>query len=254
MHSIFRTERRLVKSTTALCFGSNTDSIAFKNNGVVINKDITVVSKGCFDEHYIGPGGFIIFKDFIRLEPESITTPLFKEIVFENDGWIDDNAFFSNCVNSNLNKNYILYGPKDSHVKEFAEKNGFAFKELPKFNGSKEGTHYTLVCQYKRNIKISKGSCALSINEDRFIFVKKARKRNADYIYYQSSFIRDQFLKEVESIINRFETDKKYMSYTGTDQKWFYIQLNLLNTKRYMQIFDEVFKNTEVIKYLDCLK
>ena len=254
MHNIFRVERHLTKTTTSLCVGGGSGSVIFSANGVIVKNDISCIDENCFDERYIGPGGYLIFKGFVKVGPHTITSPLFKDIVFEQDASLNENAFFSKLVNSNLYKNFILYSKKGGNVERFAKEHGFTFKELNNFKISSNGNNSSLVCQYKRNIELRGQTKILYVNEDRFIYAKKAKTKNGEYVFYQSPFIKDKYLKEVETIINRFGKDEKHMTLRGFDQKWFFIKLNFFNYKKYMTVFEKFFYNTELYTYLKHFK
>lgn len=254
MHNIFGVERHLSKITTSLCVGGGSGSVIFSANGVIVKNDISCIDENCFDKRYIGPGGYLIFKGFVKVGPHAITSPLFKDIVFEQDASLNENAFFSKLVNSNLYKNFILYSKKGGNVERFAKEHGFTFKELNSFKLSSDSNNYCLVCQYKRNIEFSRGTKRIYVNEDRFIFLDKAKKKNGNYVFFQSPFINGKYLKEAETILNHYEKDKKHMLYTGIDQKWFYVTLNIFNVKKYVAVLEKTFGHTEVFKYLRRLK
>ena len=74
------------------------------------------------------------------------------------------------------------------------------FKELSDFKQTLDGNNHSLTCQYKRNIEFSRGTKRIYVNEDRFIFLDKAKKKNSNYVFYQSPFIKDKYLKELKQL------------------------------------------------------
>ena len=259
MHSVFIQKVKLCRFSTSLCYDSRPSYVNFSNKGVVIdNKGVTSISKGCFNENYIGPGGSLSFKSFITLEKESVTSPLFKDIIFENDASIDVNAFFSRVVNSNLYKNYTLYCYKGSKVEQFALKHGFTFKELSEVNIDNHNNKVVLTSSYRQNIRVVRYPYELLINEDRVVFIKTALKRNVDYIYYQTPFIRNKYSNETKLFIEAFlkllnKKRLKWLFDTG-NQKWLTIKINKKTELKYMPLLEDIFKNTDVINYIQYFK
>ena len=254
MHSIFELRTTLSRTDTSLCFGSGVT--IFRENCLVIDKHINCIESGCFDEWYIGPGGSLIFKGFIDLKPNSIISPLITDIVFEQDARISDDAFFSKTVNADLYKNYTFYSYKGSEVEKYANVHGFTFHLLEDFSRPKEITFDCGVCRYASSITFTMNNYYLNINEDRFIFYKKAEKRNGDYLFVESPFVRDSFKKEVVEFINEFlaiSTNKekeKYVCDLG-EQLFLAISLNKKNSKKYLGALQKAFKDKEIENYIN---
>ena len=257
MHSVFDVIGRLKRIDTGLCYGGGTD--IFKDGVIFIDDHINVIGTNCFDEYYIGPSCPIIFKNIVFLEPYSITSPLITEIVFMVDANLSPRAFYSKTVNSDLNKNYILYGPKDSNVEKYAKKHGFVFRTLDNFVKPNNNKPQCWICDYDSNIIITKDDYCLTVNEDRFIFYKKAKERNGDYIFVQSPYAEDSFKKEVKVFINEFmncstSIQRERYCWKPSRQVFLTISLNEKDTEKFLTTLLKAFKGTDVENYLSYLE
>ena len=254
MHSIFLTTTKLSRTNTALCCGGSGEQI-FQDNCLVIKRHINCIDSNCFDEWYIGPGGSLIFEGFVYLKPHSITSPLITNIVFKQDARLSRDAFFSKTANSNMYKNYVLFCYKDSNVEKFAKRYGFKFHTLDEFIKPKDKISEHWVCSYSNNVLVEKSNCFLRVNEDRFIFCKRAEKRNGDYIFIESPFIKDSFKKGIDTFIKAFSSvatpreKEKYVFNTGS-QLFLTISLNKKNLRKYLLALQKAFKDTAVENYL----
>ena len=124
--------------------GGWSKSIKVLNNYLLIDSNVKTITTDCFGFDLIGPGEAIIFEDFINLQKESITSPQFRHVVFKNDAFIDEKAFFCKECNSNLHKHCVLHCYKGSNVEKFANEHGFKFKTFDKFRFNKKKclSHY----------------------------------------------------------------------------------------------------------------
>ena len=254
MHSIFLSRTELSRIDTTLCF---IPGLRLFNDGrLVVNEDIHTIATACLDEYYIGPGGTLVFKGFIRLAPRSITSPLITDIVFEQDAEISEDAFFSETVNSNLYKNYTLYCRKDSEVEKFAEEHGFDFRDIADYPKRRVDGFECWVCGYDNNITIEAKNHRLDINEDRFVFSKRSEKRNGDYLFVQSPYVRDSFKSQVANFIQAFlsmstQEEKDECAGSQGRQLFLTIALNAKNSNHYLAALRNAFKDSEIEDYLD---
>ena len=249
MHSnIGLNDGLLFRRNTNLCMGGGwSKSIKFLNNCLYIDSDVKTISTDCFGFDLIGPGKAIIFEDFISLQKESIASPQFRHIVFKNDAFIDGKAFFSKQCNSNLYKHYVLYCYKGSNVEKFADKHGFKFETLDKFN-YKNKTNSSLYCiSYTTWLSFKCHNYHLFIGEDYAYLIKQAKEENGDYMYYQIPFSRSQFVTPIKQFIQLFvETATEEEKRKLCDNR--YLCLKGETALKYLNLLEKCFKNTELIK------
>ena len=252
MHSIFEARTTLRRINSGFGFAGKQ---IFHDNCIVIGDDINVIDTDCFSSQYIGLGGPLIFKGFVCLEPRSITSPLITDIVFEGDASISEDAFFSKTANSEMYNNYTLFCRMGSAVEKFAKSHGFRFRTLNEFNKPDSNACNCLTYNEAKVIIIKNHSCFLSINADGFVFCKRAEKRNANYVFYQSPFIKDSFKESADGFMDAFQSiatkrEKEKYDWVLPNRILLEIFLNKRNAKKYLSALEIAFKDKEIEKYI----